>query len=327
MRPRHRGDNLGLLLLFCQIFQVGFNNVPPATLVTLALNIYLFLFPLKNLMQVCISVQNVYFHKDWSRILLAQFHHADDWHLYFNMASFLWKGLRLEGRLGSMWFAYLLGVFSLLTGVVYILLEMALSELLNDASYNSHCAVGFSGVLFALKVVNSHYYPGGVIYIMGFPVANRYTCWVELIAIHLLSPGTSFEGHLAGILVGLMYTKGPLKKIMKLCSGIFSSDHHHYSRPQYFSSSGRSGYRTNPYNAYERQPPMHYEYNPYNQHPGFDAYTGGFSEQEQYEAAIRASLNDRGHPSQGSPPYGFNIQGEPLSYDEMRQRRLNRFNT
>uniref|UniRef100_A0A8C4SWU2 Rhomboid domain containing 1 n=1 Tax=Erpetoichthys calabaricus TaxID=27687 RepID=A0A8C4SWU2_ERPCA len=147
MRPRHRGDNLGLLLLFCQIFQVGFNNVPPATLVTLALNIYLFLFPLKNLMQVCISVQNVYFHKDWSRILLAQFHHADDWHLYFNMASFLWKGLRLEGRLGSMWFAYLLGVFSLLTGVVYILLEMALSELLNDASYNSHCAVGFSGEL------------------------------------------------------------------------------------------------------------------------------------------------------------------------------------
>lgn len=30
---------------------------------------------------------------------------------------------------------------------------------------------------------------------------------------------TSFAGHLAGILVGLMYTMGPLNKIMKACAG------------------------------------------------------------------------------------------------------------
>lgn len=33
------------------------------------------------------------------------------------------------------------------------------------------------------------------------------------------SPRTSFAGHLAGILVGLMYTHGPLKKIMEKCAG------------------------------------------------------------------------------------------------------------
>lgn len=30
---------------------------------------------------------------------------------------------------------------------------------------------------------------------------------------------TSFAGHLAGILVGLLYTHGPLKKIMETCAG------------------------------------------------------------------------------------------------------------
>lgn len=36
----------------------------------------------------------------------------------------------------------------------------------------------------------------------------------------LLFSRTSFAGHLSGILVGLMYTMGPLKKIMKACAGI-----------------------------------------------------------------------------------------------------------
>lgn len=33
---------------------------------------------------------------------------------------------------------------------------------------------------------------------------------------------TSFVGHLSGILVGLLYTTGPLKKIMKKCAGLNS---------------------------------------------------------------------------------------------------------
>jgi hypothetical protein len=32
-------------------------------------------------------------------------------------------------------------------------------------------------------------------------------------------PRTSFAGHLAGILVGLLYTQGPMKKIMETCAG------------------------------------------------------------------------------------------------------------
>ncbi|MEE6500676.1 hypothetical protein FKM82_003879 [Ascaphus truei] len=166
MQRRQRGANIGLLLLFTQIYQFGFNNIPPVTLATLGLNVFLFINPLKPLLNVCISVQEGYYHSDWQRLLLSPFHHADDWHLYFNMVSLLWKGSKLER------------------------------------------------VLFALKVLNNHYHPGGSSNIFGLQVSNSYACWAELVAIHVVSPGTSFVGHLSGILVGVLYTHGPLKTIL-----------------------------------------------------------------------------------------------------------------
>lgn len=96
-------------------------------------------------LQACVSVERAYWHKEWRRLVLSPLHHADDFHLYFNMVSFLWKGIRLERQMGGAWFFYLLSVFSLLTGVVYLLLEIALTELTQEITYSMQCAVGFSG--------------------------------------------------------------------------------------------------------------------------------------------------------------------------------------
>ncbi|XP_029470916.1 rhomboid-related protein 4 isoform X2 [Rhinatrema bivittatum] len=281
MQRRQRGINVGLLLLLSQIFQAGVSNIPPVTLATLAVNIFLFVNPLKSVWDVCISVQEGYQRSDWQRLLLSPFHHADDWHLYFNMISMLWKGTRLEKRLGSVLFGCIIAVFSQLIGVMYMALEMSLAEILNDPIYLKQCAVGFSGVLFALKVLINHYYPGGSSNVMGFHVPNKYACWVELIAIHVLSPGTSFVGHLAGILVGLMYTLGPLKIILNTFAGSLSFEG--YSpRQTFFNNSGyarHSGDQNQPYNM----PQENY----------YTRYTGGLNEEEQYERAVRNSLNDR----------------------------------
>ncbi|KAG9348233.1 hypothetical protein JZ751_001968 [Albula glossodonta] len=314
MRNRQRGANLGLLLLASQIYQMGLNNIPPVTLATLGLNIYLFLAPRAPLMQACISVHTCW-GGDWRRLLLAPLHHADDWHLYYNMVSLLWKGTRLERRLGGAWFAYLLTVFSLLTGVVYLLLEQGLAELTHDPSYNLQCAVGFSGVLFGLKVVNNHHFPGGVTNVMGIPIANRYACWAELILIHVMSPGASFVGHLAGILVGLLYTQGPLKSIMKTCAG----EGYITGQRHYYSSSGFTGYSrtgSNFSNA-QNEPPQ--------PHPELYPYTAGLSEEEQYWAAVRASLRGRDGATQQAPAYGFTIPPQSDILEEIRQRRVQRF--
>uniref|UniRef100_H3DNT7 Rhomboid domain containing 1 n=1 Tax=Tetraodon nigroviridis TaxID=99883 RepID=H3DNT7_TETNG len=322
MRNRQRGSQLGLLLLASQLFQVGLGNVPPVTLAVLGLNVYLYLFPAAPLMQACVSVQRAYWFKEWHRLLLSPLHHADDFHLYFNMASFLWKGIRLERRLGGAWFLYLLSVFSVLTGVVYLVLETLLAELTQDQSYSMQCAVGFSGVLFALKVLSNHYHPGGVTYVMGLPVSNRYASWVELVLIHITAPGTSLIGHLSGIVVGLLYTVGPLKTIMKTCAeGFITSDGYAHTRATY--GSGTSGYDDG-YGRYPRyqQYPLNRARNP------TESYTGGLTEEEQIEAAIQNSLNDGGQTShRGAPPaYGFHFPEEAIA-EEIRQRRLRRFDS
>ncbi|XP_065267072.1 rhomboid-related protein 4 [Emys orbicularis] len=311
MQRRRRGVDVGLILLLSQVFQVGLENIPPVTLGTLALNVFLFLKPLKPLLKVCISVDQCYYQKDWQRLLLSPVHHADDWHLYFNMVSLLWKGIKLERKLGSVLFGYIIAVFSVLIGIVYMVLEFALAGLLNDPSYKMNCAVGFSGVLFALKVLNNHYHPGGTSNIMGIRVSGRYACWLELVAIHLCSPGTSFAGHLAGILVGLMYTLGPLKMLMKATAGDFP----------YFNDSAR---QRDYYSGFSRHPSY-----PYNTPGDYDTYTGGLTEEEQFERALRNSLHDRGF-SAGSHsnerrPYGFWFPSEQLSEEEVRRQRINRF--
>lgn len=309
MYSRRRGGNLGLFLLLSQLFHVGFENIPPVTLMTMALNIFLYISPIQPLMNVCINVQETWNRNDWKRLFFSPFHHADDWHLYFNMVSMLYKGIRLEQRIGSNWFAFMLSVFSVMTGIIYLLLETILAELMEDQSYKMQCAVGFSGVLFALKVVNSYYNPGGLTYVMGIPVWEQYACWAELVAIHLIAPGSSFVGHLSGIIVGLIYINGPLKQLMQICADIVSLS----SLPRQqtrFNNQGSSGYRASRNDAASNT----------ERHD----YSGGMTEEEQLEEAIRASLDDDRTGSNSRRSYGV---GNPqhLNEEEIRQRRLNRF--
>ncbi|KAM9853392.1 rhomboid-related protein 4 [Aulostomus maculatus] len=378
MQRRQRGSHLGLLLLASQLFQLGFDNIPPVTLAVLGLNVYLYLFPAAPLMKACVSVQQAYWFKDWRRLLLSPVHHVDDWHLYFNMVSFVMKGIKLERRLGGAWFIYLLSVFSVVTGLVYLVLEAVLTELTQDQGHSMTCAVGFSGVLFALKVLNNHYHPGGVTHVMGVPVSNRFASWVELVLIHLTAPGTSFIGHLAGILVGLLYTFGPLKTIMKTCAALVSLNGSPTGHSAYYRSSGYSGTSggyggagggyggagggyggagggyggagggyggaDGGYGGADGGYGGGYGgvdggyggagggYSGYSQFSADNpdptgSYTGGLTEEEQLEAAIRNSLNDRGQNSQGDapPPYGFHLSEEAARAEETRRRRLRRF--
>ena len=82
-------------------------------------------------------------------------------------------------------------------------------------------------IYFLFQVLTT-YHSDGNVSVMGMPISvpSRYACWVELVLIHYLVPNSSFTGHLSGILVGLMYTFGPLKKVVKVCV-------HYYIQYQY----------------------------------------------------------------------------------------------
>ena len=198
------------------------NEYYPATLGLMALNVLAYFRP--NAFKTwhwpapqsaCMSVQTVWFQKEWKRLFYAPFVHADEWHLYYNMASFMWKAVSLEKRFGTAYFLYMMAVFTMATNLLYLGINMALAEVLDTWSYVTSCAVGFSGVIFAVKVVSTHLQPHGMTYVMGvFPVPMRLACWAELLLISLLFPNVSFVGHLSGILVGLAFVSGPLRTLM-----------------------------------------------------------------------------------------------------------------
>lgn len=150
-RRRHgaRGEGFALFLLFSQMANVGFDRIPPVTLAGIgaqvAIYLRLFNIGLPSISNVCVSCVYVWYKEQYQRLFLSPFFHADEWHLYFNMASFLYKGLTLERSLGSGYFVFMIAVFSVLTSTLLVGLGFAAEFLLHDPSYLSQCAVGFSG--------------------------------------------------------------------------------------------------------------------------------------------------------------------------------------
>lgn len=214
---RRREGGFGLLLLAHQLHNVGLENVGPVTLLTILGQTLLFMGIINapwNKYDVCISGQAILHHRKYKHLFLSAIEHADDMHLYYNMVSFLIKGRTLEQRFGSVKFIILLVVFTLSTSLTYVGLSWLAAEFFEDYSYMKTCAIGFSGVIFALKVLTTHYERRANRQVYGIYVPSGYAVWVELVIIHLLVPNASFVGHLAGILVGLAYIHGPLSSLI-----------------------------------------------------------------------------------------------------------------
>lgn len=77
--------------------------------------------------------------------MFFSFYYVDDWYLYFNMVFMLWKGINLERRLGSKWFVYIIIIFFLFIGVVYLFLEFVFVEFMDEFDFRRNCVVGFLG--------------------------------------------------------------------------------------------------------------------------------------------------------------------------------------
>ncbi len=99
--------------------------------------------------------------------------------LFPDQVSLLLKGRTLERHLGSFRFLLLLVYLMGLTGVVYVAAAMAASRLTGQPSLERQCVVGFSGVLFALKVLTNHLSssPGETETYFGYDVPRRMAVW------------------------------------------------------------------------------------------------------------------------------------------------------
>lgn len=146
---------------------------------------------------------------DLKRFFLSPLYHTGESHLVYNMMSLLWKGVQLETSLGSLEFAAMVAtLLAMSQGITLLLAKTLLLFFDHETAYYYEYAVGFSGVLFALKVVlNSQFSGDHFTYVHGIVVPARYAAWAELVLIQLFVPGVSFLGHLGGILAGVFYLR------------------------------------------------------------------------------------------------------------------------
>lgn len=146
------------------------------------------------------------------------------------MLSLLWKGIQLENSMGSTEFASMIAALVVMSQGITLLLAKSLLMFFDyERAYYNEYAVGFSGVLFGMKVIlNSQ--SDNYAYVHGLLVPARFAAWAELIVIQMFVPGVSFLGHLGGILAGLLYLRlkasysgpDPLTKIVRVLTSILS---------------------------------------------------------------------------------------------------------
>ncbi|GJN38577.1 hypothetical protein PR202_gb27632 [Eleusine coracana subsp. coracana] len=139
----------------------------------------------------------------WTRLLTSPFVHAHEAHLFLNMSGLLWMGSGVEQSMGSAKFASMVAALLGLSQGITLLLCRVLESLGEGGHYNVHHAVGFSGVVFAMKTVLTA--GGDDIVPLGFIMPLKYTTWAELLLNQLTVPHSSFLGHLGGILAGYAY--------------------------------------------------------------------------------------------------------------------------
>lgn len=160
------------------------------------------------------------------------FFHSSDHHLYYNMISWVYvclilssqfclltvsqKGRKLETRLRSSKFALIVLIFAICSGLLMSLLSLI------PLFSTEVCAIGISGVLFALNVILSQDAHGQST-LLGLSIPLKHIYWVEILIIQLIYPNASLLGHFSGIIIGLLYTKGYFDFLINPLSSIIDN--------------------------------------------------------------------------------------------------------
>jgi len=219
-RPRrHYGgghNDVFMLMMFMGLVQ-RIQNLPykpPVTLALMAVMAALHFLPrefgvLASLDHSAFWPEAIVHAGEWHRLWISALLHAGHTHLYYNLTSFLYKGVVLEAAMGSEPFAGLVVAALILSQGLFLAASLYVAPALgfHDAPYVR--TVGWSGVIFALKVlVNGNGVAEGnqlgLAQVLGLNLPWDQVVWVELVLAHFLSPGSSFLGHLCGIVAGLV---------------------------------------------------------------------------------------------------------------------------
>lgn len=145
------------------------------------------------------------------RIYTAILFHGSLLHVLFNMMALVPLGSELERIMGSVRLLYVTILLATSNAIihVFIALLVAYNPILTNGYLMNECAIGFSGVLFSMIVIETSLSGVQSRSVFGlFNVPAKWYAFFLLVVFQLLMQNVSLLGHLSGIVSGFAYTFG-----------------------------------------------------------------------------------------------------------------------
>ncbi|XP_060958510.1 rhomboid-like protein 15 isoform X3 [Cannabis sativa] len=164
-----------------------------------------------SFVEVCFLPSAVASHFQVYRIFTSVLFHGSILHVLFNMMAFVPLGSELERIMGSVRLLYLIILLAISNALFHLLIALLVmyNPIHSDGYLMNECAIGFSGILFSMIVIETSLSGVQSRSVFGlFNVPAKWYAWILLIVFQLLMTNVSLLGHLSGILSGFAYTYG-----------------------------------------------------------------------------------------------------------------------
>jgi rhomboid domain-containing protein 1 len=156
-----------------------------------------------NYGSICLAP--AYAFQPW-RLITAHLFHVNILHVSLNLMAFAPLASSQEHARGSSRFAMALASIWTASDIIYMATTFLTSHLLPGISLLSGCAVGLSGIVFALIAIDALEASEPQRSIFGlFSVPTKTYPFALLLFWQLVVPSASLMGHLSGLLAGLLW--------------------------------------------------------------------------------------------------------------------------
>ncbi|CAJ1880747.1 unnamed protein product, partial [Sphenostylis stenocarpa] len=145
------------------------------------------------------------------RIYTSILFHGSLLHVLFNMMALVPLGSELERIMGSVRLLYVVILLATSNAIFHVVIALLVAHnpVLTYDYLMNECAIGFSGVLFSMIVIETSLSGVHSRSVFGlFNVPAKWYAFFLLVVFQLLMQNVSLLGHLCGILSGFAYTYG-----------------------------------------------------------------------------------------------------------------------
>lgn len=145
------------------------------------------------------------------RIFTSILFHGSLLHVLFNMLALVPLGSELERIMGSVRLLYIIVLLAVSNALLHLLIALLVAHnpLHPYPYFMDECAIGFSGILFSMIVMETSLSGAQTRSVFGlFNVPAKWYALILLVVFQLVMTNVSLLGHLCGILSGFAYTYG-----------------------------------------------------------------------------------------------------------------------